>query len=96
MNPPDPSSVSRAAKRLAEEKQAAILSRARLGAFKKHRDGTYGKRSRVGKSNQIGVPVDIVRRWGGIGSNVVVLDLDWAILVVPEDEARVLFSDLNL
>lgn len=96
MEPSDPFAASRAAKKQAEEMQAAILKKARLESFKKHQDGSYGMRKDIGKSNQVVIPAKIVRRWGGIGASVIVLDLDWAVLVVPEGEARILFKDLKL
>lgn len=92
----DPRSASQEAKRAAELAQEVTLRRARLSAFKKHRDGTYAHRKTLGKSNQVVIPAEVVKRWGGVGETVLILDLDWAVLIVPEDEARDLFGDLGL
>jgi len=92
----DPRSRSQEAKRAAEQAQAVALRRARLGAFRKHRNGTFAVRKDIGDSHQVVVPADVVKRWGGVGVTVLIFDLEWAVLVVPQEEARVLFADLDL
>lgn len=96
MKPPGiPAPVGEAAARARRAAQDS-LKEFRRKRFSRLENGYYGRPQILGKSNQVTIPAEVSKRWGGQGIRITVLDLEWAILVVPDEEARSLLQDLGL
>jgi len=92
--------ATRNAKARAELAQIVARGKLRGRLLRKWgRDGSFALRKDIGASGQIVIPVEVVSRWtdqANQGVAVLLLDLGWGVLVVPESEARGLLDDLQV
>jgi hypothetical protein len=92
--------VAREAKARAEVARLVALAKLRKRMLRRWvQDGAFALKKGIGKSHQIVVPAEIVQRWTvspGHEVTVLLLDLGWGMLVVPDFEAASFIADLGI
>ena len=96
----DAARVAREAKARAEIARLAAVGKVRKHMVRRSaQDGAFAVRKAIGKSGQIVVPIDVIQRWADGSAQevaVLLLDLDWGLLVIPEFEATAFVADLGI
>lgn len=92
--------MARQAKARAEVARLAALAKLRKRMLRRWvQDGSFALRKGIGKSGQIVIPAEIVQRWTeapGHDVTVLLMDLGWGLLIVPDFEAAAFISDLGI
>jgi hypothetical protein len=94
--------AARAGKARAELAQSALRTSQREKMLRRwSRNGSFAIRKTIttASSGQVVIPKEALDRWAlptVDGVNVLLLDLQWGVLVIPEAEAATLISELNI
>ena len=92
--------AAREAKARGELARLAALAKLRKRMLRRWaQDGAFTIKKGIGKSGQIVVPAEVVQRWTdapGHEVKVLLLDLGWGVLIVPDFEAAAFINDLEV